>query len=298
MRHAVLGTLHALKVLHFSDQGLQERLLREGRVQARLDPDHVVPVTEVVRVGGVSALVMPLIEGCSLAELLSAHRPSEGEATALIGGIVAGVAAAHAIDVVHRDLKPANVLLDLRAGAVGVRVADFGLATDADATLTRTGSFLGTPAYAAPEQQRDATAAGPRADLWSLGVIWYELLAGRRPAEDRPLDLDAIPPRWRESIRALLQPDPDARTATIGEVAAALGSDPGEALRVGGPPRGGGAAASARPTGPRRCKRWPSGPRRRSSPRPHLPRMCPRWPCPGSAAPSSGGRRRAPDSTR
>ena len=216
VRHALLGSRHALKVLHSTNPMLHERLILEGRVQAQLDPEHVVPVQDVLLVGGAPALLMPLVQGCSLQQLLEAHRPSEAEAAALFEAIVAGVASAHEAGVVHRDLKPGNVLLDEKRGRVRVRVADFGLARTGDDPLqTRAGAVMGTPAYAAPEQMRDTASADHRADMWSLGVVLLELLTGTRPAspsaDDRADSLAGLPLAWRAIVDALLVDDPASR---------------------------------------------------------------------------------------
>lgn len=228
VRHEILGTRHALKVLSHAAPTVRERLILEGQLQARLDPRHVVPVQDVLSVQGAPALLMPLVQGCSLAELLQQHRPSEPEAAALFTDIAHGVASAHAAGVVHRDLKPANVLLDQDRGRVRVRVADFGLArasAAAKSTRTRDGALLGTPAYAAPEQLADARSVDARADLWSLGVVLFELLTGRRPfhGADRTgqgrgvgrYDEGSIPAPWRPVVRGLLQVDPQKRTPSV-----------------------------------------------------------------------------------
>ncbi len=235
VRHDVLGTRHALKVLHTPLQGAVERFLTEGRLQATLASEHVVPVRDAFAVGETAALVLPLIEGCSLDALLARHRPTVDEAMGLFAGIVEGVCAAHAAGVVHRDLKPANVLLEVRRGRVVPKVADFGVAKvlhsyDAGQTI----GFLGTPAYAAPEQWEHAAAVDHRADLWSLGVMLFELLVGRRPfdagepdallakasagAWDRQLVVDT----WRPLVESLLQPEPDARPSSAPAVRDAL----------------------------------------------------------------------------
>ncbi|MEQ1565564.1 MAG: protein kinase [Myxococcota bacterium] len=240
VRHSVLDTAHALKVLHLGTPGHRDRLVREGRVQAHLDPAYVVPVTDVLWVHGAPALVMPLVDGCALSELLRVHPPTEDEAATLIGQIARGVASAHRAGVVHRDLKPANVLLELGTGSVRARVADFGVAkalAQLDPTeeedqpvggRSSTAGFVGTHAYAAPEQ-RDGAEVGPAADLWSLGVILVELLTGERPGE---APADGVPPRWRDVVRGLLQPDPSRRLPSVEALLAAVPSGP--PLSVGG----------------------------------------------------------------
>ncbi|MEL6349947.1 MAG: serine/threonine-protein kinase, partial [Myxococcota bacterium] len=223
--HSALGVKVALKLLFNASPTLYERLLREGRAQARLEHPNILPVLNVVHVHGVSALVLPLIEGPSLEQLLSGHRPSPAEAAALLRAIVAGVAHAHHHGMIHRDLKPGNVLLEVRGGQVVPQVADFGIVkTDDDPRYTREGAMMGTLNYAAPEQLLDAGAVNHRADLFSLGVMLVELLSGKLPfvaaslgkllnAHDHPPDLSGVPPAWRPLCQQLLQIEPDDRMA-------------------------------------------------------------------------------------
>lgn len=237
----------ALKVLSITTPGVTERLLQEGRVQASLRHPNVVPVTDIVSVGGQPGLVMELVEGPSLDDLL-AHGPLDlVEAETLARGILAGVRAAHTVGIVHRDLKPGNVLLALHDGLLP-KVTDFGLAKalDATGTATRSGAMMGTPQYMAPEQLRDASDVDERADVFAFGCILYELCCGRRPFDqaDTLALFDAIrhgtfpapdtlradlPPRLAAAIAGCLEPDRDARLASCDAVFAALDVD-------GGPP--------------------------------------------------------------
>ncbi len=249
VRHRVLGTRHALKVMAPGSSADRERLIREGRVQAHLDPTHVVPVTDVIEVDGSPALLMPWVPGGSLAELLRVHRPSEDEAIALWMGVVRGVAEAHAAGVVHRDLKPSNVLLQLKGGVVVPRVADFGLATSSVTVSDpdRSGQFVGTPSYAAPEQIRDAEGVDHRADLWSLGVMLYELLVGERPFRapsmtalfhaitEADWDPQGVPARWRPALATLLRPEPSDRARSAAAVLAQLDAPPTRTLSTHSP---------------------------------------------------------------
>lgn len=228
VRHVVLGTRHALKVLR--EGSPSHRMFREGRAQARLDHPNLVPVTDAIDVGDAPALIMPLVDGPPLDALLSAHRLSRADALAVFAGVVAGVAHAHAHGLVHRDLKPANVLLDASGEVVVPRVSDFGLVKADDAYRTAADVRLGSPAYAAPEQLRDAGAADARADVWSLGVILVELLTGARPLPGAPPALDD--PRLDALVGSMLQLDPARRPDSA---AALLGADlasgpPSEAL--------------------------------------------------------------------
>ncbi|MEL6344161.1 MAG: protein kinase [Myxococcota bacterium] len=225
VRHLQMGTLHALKVLLPSEQGLRARLLREGRAQSLLDHPHILPVRDVLRVFDNPALLMPLVEGPSLRALL-AHAPlRRAESLSILLAMAEGLAFAHQHGFVHRDLKPANVLLDFKPSWICPRIGDFGLVKDAavDLLQTRTGAFLGTPAYAAPEQLIDASSVDGRADLFSLGVMMVELLAGHRPfqqdaaqsalaAQQQPPDLRGMDePGLIALAEALLQPDPADR---------------------------------------------------------------------------------------
>ena len=148
VRHRLLGTRHALKVLLDASEDLRERLLREGRVQASLDHPNVVPVRDVFDVEGAPALLLPFVSGPSLSELIGAGGFEVEDALALFRAVVTGVAFVHAHGLVHRDVKASNVLVEIRPDAIVPRVADFGLVTATDARfdqeLTRHGIFVGT----------------------------------------------------------------------------------------------------------------------------------------------------------
>jgi len=172
-RHAALGTLHALKILTAPALAIRQRLLQEGRIQARLRHPNIVPVTEVVECAGCPGLVMEYVDGPTLARFLAQARPTPAQIDDLASALLAGVAAAHAVGLAHRDLKPSNILLAIEGARVIPRIADFGLAKLLDAgpdgdDLTGSGVAMGTPAYMAPEQIRDARAADARADIWAL----------------------------------------------------------------------------------------------------------------------------------
>ncbi|MCD4748860.1 MAG: protein kinase [Thermoanaerobaculales bacterium] len=159
---------------------LKARFLREARLAARLDHPGIVRVFDAGADAGVLWLVMELVEGESLSQRLgSGEIPSRAEALELLVQVAEALAAAHAAGVIHRDIKPANILL-LPNGKP--KVTDFGVARAiGDQTaLTRTGTTVGSPAYMAPEQVR-GEPADARADLFSLGVVAYQLLLQRRP---------------------------------------------------------------------------------------------------------------------
>ncbi len=239
VRHETLDRPNALKVLVEPSRGLVARLVEEGKIQSRLDSPNIVPVLDVVTVrSGMPGLVMPLVEGCTLEDLLTRYRCPEDEAVGLSAAIASGLATAHAAGIIHRDLKPANVLLDTSSGVVVPRVADFGLARDHNRPRrkerglekgpleTITGQFLGTPIYAAPEQFRDASRVGPPADVWALGAIFFELLTGRCPfvngpfslirnqVEDGRYDEKRVPASWRSLVSRMLASDPGKRPSS------------------------------------------------------------------------------------
>ncbi|MFZ5477030.1 MAG: serine/threonine-protein kinase [Myxococcota bacterium] len=182
VRHAGLGSAHALKVLNVSLPSVKTRLVQEGRLQASLGHPNIVSVTDLLEVEGAPGLIMEYVAGPTLEGWLREHVPDAATADALFRGILDAVAFAHRQGLVHRDLKPANVLLQDVGGRLVPKVADFGLAKlFADGTQpsnTRTGMAMGTPGYMAPEQYRSAKHVDQRADVYALGCILYDLWCG------------------------------------------------------------------------------------------------------------------------
>ena len=176
----------ALKIPQFesdNDHELLERFYREARAAATLNHPNLCPVHDVGEIDGIHYLTMAYIEGQELAELVRPGEPLSGEeAAAIVHKVALGMAEAHDKGIVHRDLKPANISMNHRGDPV---VMDFGLArlTDRGETrLTQSGAVIGTPAYMAPEQIRgDIEAIGPGCDIYSLGVILFELMTGEIP---------------------------------------------------------------------------------------------------------------------
>ena len=183
VRHNTLGTDHALKVLSLNAPSIRERLIQEGRLQARLRHPNVVAVTDVLDVHGAPGLLMELVRGPSLEAWLRENRPPLPEALRLFGGILAALDAAHRLEIVHRDLKPGNVMLSLEGEVPHPKVTDFGLAKlladESTPTRTCTGLPMGTPAYMSPEQITDAKSVDRRTDIFALGCILYELTCGQ-----------------------------------------------------------------------------------------------------------------------
>jgi serine/threonine-protein kinase len=182
-RDAALGREVALKVLQ---PGLwdrvedRERFRREARVLAGLRHPRIATVYELAEAAGLPYFTLEWVRGGSLAERLAAGgRFPAIEAAALLSGIACALAAAHDGGVVHRDIKPGNVLLD-RDGPV---LIDFGVATVSTSEHSRSevGNALGTPDYMSPEQVLGETGAGPASDIYSLGVLGFQLLTGRLP---------------------------------------------------------------------------------------------------------------------
>mgnify|MGYP002631078957 CR=1 FL=1 len=236
VRHQRLGTAHALKLLHVPTAAIRERLMQEGRIQGGLHHPNVVNVTDVVDWMGAPGLIMEFVDGPALDGFLLANRLSVEQADALARGLITGVGAAHKQGLVHRDLKPGNILLRQMDDDIVPKITDFGLVKlqavpgGEGIQQTRSGIAMGTPSYMAPEQIRDAASVDHRADIFSLGAILYELVAGRRAFEgedmidiwDRirdgdypPLETQVVdlPERMRRAIEGALQVNRDERVA-------------------------------------------------------------------------------------
>jgi hypothetical protein len=199
------------------------RFAREAEAMRRLAHPRVVRFLDHGEDGDAAFIVTELVEGQDLAARLAAGRMTLAEIVDVFGQVCDGVAAAHAAGIVHRDLKPANILV----GTDGVKVADFGLAQlGADVaipTLTRTNVAMGTFHYLAPEQRKDAKSVDHRADIWALGVIFYEMFTGELPlgsfASPSALGPPGCDRRVDAIVRRALAPDPAARYANASELA-------------------------------------------------------------------------------
>jgi eukaryotic-like serine/threonine-protein kinase len=196
--HCVTGKRLALKCLlpeFLHNPDLVERFVREAQATGRIQNRHVVDVFDVGRDGDVLFIVMELLDGKPLTELLRDERLTLEEALAILVRAMEGVAAAHAHGIVHRDLKPDNIFVCL--GASGrlddPRVLDFGISKvddGAGSSLTRSGVAMGTPYYMALEQLSGARDIDVRVDVYAMGVILYEAIAG-------------VPPHVADSVAAL-----------------------------------------------------------------------------------------------
>ncbi|PZR53730.1 serine/threonine protein kinase [Xylanimonas oleitrophica] len=247
-----------LKDEHAHDPAIVERFVRERSVLLSLHHPHVVRVRDLVVEGDRLAIVMDYVPGGSLRQLLAAHGPlAPRDAVGLAVEVLEALGAAHGRQVAHRDVKPDNVLLSepWRPGLTGaVRVTDFGIASVMGEKARMTTGLLGTPQYMAPELITTGQA-GPPADVYSTGVMLYELLAGRTPFAGPGTDftvayrhVTAVPPRlplpadlW-SALERMLSKDPDARPSAadaaallvrLGHAHAALGALPAEGLPEG-----------------------------------------------------------------
>lgn len=169
----------------------QERFHREARLHARVSSPHVVRhVAHGSMADGRTFLALEWLEGLDLLRAMRTRRFSLTESLDLVRQAALGVAALHDVGIIHRDLKPANLFLEEQAdGQIFVRVIDLGIArADEEPALTAIGMVIGTPSYMAPEQIARAASVGPSSDVYALGVVLFELLAGRQPfAHDNPM---------------------------------------------------------------------------------------------------------------
>ncbi len=216
VRHARLGGNFALKVLHGQSETMREALMQEGRAQCELRHQNLVSVSDLLFVDGDPGLVMEYVDGPTLRVFIRDKRLSLEEAVTLFRGVVRGVGYAHRENWVHRDLKPGNVLLAKNEDGLLPKVCDFGLVKVlGHDDGPEKGLALGTPSYMAPEQIRDAASVDHRADLFSLGCIFYEMVCGQRTfvgdstteVLNKVVSGDFIPPS--ELVEELPQPVED-----------------------------------------------------------------------------------------
>jgi eukaryotic-like serine/threonine-protein kinase len=255
VHHEVLGTRVALKLLHgeLSRTGMAKRFLQEARASARIKSPHVVAVLDADQTAdGFAFIVLEYLLGKTLRELyeeLDRERrrlPFE-DALDFAMQMFEGVEAAHAAGIVHRDLKPDNVMISTDAkGARLLKLLDFGIAkvdeppeSMSGPALTRPGALLGTPEYMAPEQVYSAGTADARSDVFSLGVILFEMLSARRPVDsDDPQQIavsyltnaitrleqvcPGVPAPLAAAVHRAIAPQPRDRFPSVAEFRAAI----------------------------------------------------------------------------
>jgi serine/threonine-protein kinase len=245
--HVRLGQRVAIKMLHptmLAKPEIVERFEREARAAAQLRSPNAVRVVDVdVTPEHLPYMVMEFLDGHDLSvELESRGRFSVPDAVDCVLQACWAMNEAHALGIVHRDLKPSNLFLAREGANTVVKVLDFGIskmaATELDVHVTSTLATMGTPLYMSPEQIRSTKNVDARADVWSLGVILFELLAGRPPftgsamavsaaiVADPPTSLRELQPGVPESLERVvlkaLAKTPDARWPDVQSLAAAL----------------------------------------------------------------------------
>ena len=247
-----LGRTVALKVL-LPDHGSwqqRERFAREAKAASTLNHPNIVTIYEFDAIDGVEFIAMEYVDGESLYDLQTSHRASRDQMLGYLRQAAGAIAKAHEAGMIHRDLKPNNIMVTKEGVA---KVLDFGLAImeagsdeDPDATkaltLTRAGMAVGTPAYMSPEQVK-GEPVDRRTDIFSFGIILYEVACGQRPFKganpqatlhqiatmepQAPTEVDpTIPAKLTRLIAQCLQKDPSKRTVTMAGVAQELGDLP------------------------------------------------------------------------
>jgi serine/threonine protein kinase len=244
--HVITGRRLAIKILERRDKLPAEaldRFLQEARAPAKIGHPNIVEVLDAgTEPDGTPFIAMELLEGETLDEVIKRDHVVQPRAlAAIMDQLLEGLGAMHARGLVHRDLKPANIFL-CRGGSTPLRVKllDFGIAKAlGEEGRTKSGYVIGTPAYMAPEQMRNARSATPKSDLWSVGVMLYECLAGHRPFRGETFGLlaqisgpspspalaaiaPALPPALTDLVDALLAKDLGSRPGSASEVRARL----------------------------------------------------------------------------
>ena len=252
-KHIQLGQRVAIKFMRIeatADPNAVNRFVREARASAALTSEHVARVLDVATIEtGEPYMVMEYLAGVDLAEVVRSGGPMAiPDAIGAVLQACEAIAEAHAVGIVHRDLKPSNLFATKRRdGTPLVKVLDFGISktaqlnsnTGSQENLTASGLVMGSPGYMSPEQLRSAKAADARSDIWSLGVIVYELLTGKQPFTGETMGetfariISEPPPPMRKErpeipdalaavVMQCLERDVGRRVQTVGEFATKL----------------------------------------------------------------------------
>ncbi len=223
-RQRGLDRMVALKVLSpglSADPAFAERFAREARTLARLNHPNIVDVYDLGKTGPLYYFLMEFVDGLNLRQFLQSHRPTLGETLAIGPQICEALEYAHEEGVVHRDVKPENILLHPTGR---VKIPDFGISKLLGATqaapLTQPSHVLGTMHYMAPEQFENPLTVDHRADLYSLGVVFYEMLTGELPLGRfaAPSKKAAMDLRLDEVVLKALEKDPELRCQEASEL--------------------------------------------------------------------------------
>jgi serine/threonine protein kinase len=228
-RQPALDRIVALKILPpqtAGGPGFVERFNREARALAKLNHPNIVGVYEFGQVNGLPFFIMEFVDGLNLRQLERAGKLSPREALQIVPQICEALQFAHDEGIVHRDIKPENILLDKKGR---VKIADFGIAKilggAAEVDLTGTQGAIGTPHYMAPEQMEKPTTVDHRADIFSLGVVFYEMLTGElplgkfAPPSSRKVEVDV---RLDDVVLRALEKDPERRYQHASQVKTAV----------------------------------------------------------------------------
>ena len=228
-RQPRLDRFVALKILPpaaAGDPGFAERFNREARALARLNHPNIVAVHDFGQAGGLHYLVMEFVDGGNLRQIEAAGRLTPEQALAIVPQICDALQFAHNEGIVHRDIKPENLLLDKKGR---VKITDFGIAkmlglAAGQTTLTGARDVVGTPHYMAPEQVEKPQTVDHRADIYSLGVVFYEMLTGELPLgkfapPSRKVQVDV---RLDEVVLHALEKEPELRYQQASQVKTAV----------------------------------------------------------------------------
>ncbi len=238
-RQKALDRIVALKILPpgiGGDPSFAQRFAREAQALAKLNHPGIVTLYEFGQADGLFYFLMEFVDGVNLRHLLEAGRVSPREALAIVPQICDALQYAHDQGIVHRDIKPENILLD-RQGRV--KVADFGLAklvgTEGEpsaagslvastAVISEAGHVMGTPQYMAPEQREHPAEVNHRADIYSLGVVFYQMLTGELPGKrvEPPSHTVRVDVRLDEVVLRALQHEPERRYQQVRQMKSAV----------------------------------------------------------------------------
>lgn len=244
-RQPQLDRLVALKILLpevGKDPQFAERFSREARALAKLNHPNIVAVYDFGQIGGLYYFIMEYVDGTNLRQMERKEKLSSAQALGIIPKICDALQYAHDEGVVHRDIKPENILVDKKGR---IKIADFGLAKlvgkkSTDFSITMSNMVMGTPHYMAPEQMEHPTEVDHRADIYSLGVVLYEMLTGELPIGRFALPSQKVhvDVRLDEVVIRTLEKEPERRYQQVSEVKSRVETISGSAVQYAAMPAG------------------------------------------------------------